>query len=97
MLTGSFSTGSGATSQSKSVIVRSVGTTLRESMYIASAPSRNRSSSGVGVGLLVGRRHAVAPRRSKNRCIACVDRRPSSASRVGFGLVVDDLRRRWTR
>ena len=57
---GCLCTGSGATSHSKSVIVRNVGTTLRDSIIIASAPSRNRVSKSRGLGLLVGRRHAVA-------------------------------------
>ena len=68
---GSTHCGSGATSQPKSVIVRNVGTTLRDSISIPSVPFRNRvSKSSASASSSVG----VTPcfvRRSKNACIAC--------------------------
>ena len=64
-------TGSAATSHSKSVIVRNVGTTLRDSMIIASG----RAGTALevrGLGFLVGGVTPATRRRSRNAWIAWV-------------------------
>ena len=82
-LAGSTSVGNGATSHSKSVIVRSTGTSRREDRNIARLPSRKRSRTP-----LASFSSAVGDQPSERSATTCSrPRRPSGVSnrkRVGL-------------
>ena len=83
MPAGSPSTGSGATSHSNPVIVRNVGVTRRDSISIASVPSRNRVSQVAALDLLVGR-HDTVERAEVEEPLQCLERaRIANANLVG--------------
>ena len=81
---GSRWTGSGATSHSKSVIVRKVGVERRDESTMASRPFWNRvSSSSASTSSSEGTTKCTC-RRSKNCCMACWASGVSSVKRVGL-------------